>query len=263
MSVTIKRVINELTKHNNPVENTVDTLKFGNPDEEVSKIAISFMPTYDVIQQAVDQGVSLLICHEGIFYSHMDEVDFGTNKVQEEKYRLIQKSGIAIYRSHDYIHRYKPDGIMAGMLKTLEWEPFIEENRPTETIVNIPTMTVREVINYLKEQLRVDFIRYVGDLSMDCSRVALLAGYRGGSKTVIPSFEEHNVDLVIYGEGPEWETPEYVRDAVAQGRSKALLILGHLESEEPGMEYLAGLVQKMFPEIPVHFIPTNQCIKYL
>lgn len=263
MGVTVNHIISELTKRNSSIENTVDTLKFGNPDKEVSSIAVSFMPTYDVIKQAIAVGADLLICHEGIFHSHTDEVGSSANHVQKEKYKLICESGIAIYRFHDYFHRYKTDGIMAGMIKALEWETYIEENLPTETIVTIPEMSVKEVINHIKKKLGIGYGRYVGDLSMNCKKISLLVGYRGGGKIVIPTFEERKVDLVIYGEGPEWETPEYVRDALAQGNSKALIILGHLESEEPGMKYLATLMQNMFPFIPVHFISTDQCIKFL
>ena len=62
------------------------------------------------------------------------------------------------------------------------------------------------------------------------------------------------VDAVLYGEGFEWETPEYFRDAVWQGKSKALFVLGHAESEMPGMEALAKRLQERFPDVPVRFL---------
>ena len=90
---------------------------------------------------------------------------------------------------------------------------------------------------------------------MTCKRIGVLVGYRGGGEQVIPLFENEGFDLVIYGEGPEWETPEYVRDAVRQGKKKGLLVLGHAESEMPGMRFLARELQDKFPGIPVHFLP--------
>ena len=59
---------------------------------------------------------------------------------------------------------------------------------------------------------------------------------------------------MICGEGPEWEAPEYVRDAVYQKKNRALIVLGHAESESPGMEYYTELLQNSFPNIPVHYI---------
>jgi hypothetical protein len=98
---------------------------------------------------------------------------------------------------------------------------------------------------------------------MSCKRVGVLVGYRGGGESVLPLFEKENLDLVIYGEGPEWETPEYVRDAVRQGRKKALIVLGHAESEMPGMEYFARELQEKFPSIPVHFLPEKSVFRIL
>lgn len=57
---------------------------------------------------------------------------------------------------------------------------------------------------------------------MECQRIGLLAGYRGGGEVVIPLFQNQNLDLIIAGEGPEWESPEYVRDALQQGKKKHL-----------------------------------------
>lgn len=45
----------------------------------------------------------------------------------------------------------------------------------------------------------------MGDLSMECRRVGILVGYRGTGEMIIPLFHKESLDLVIYGEGPEWE----------------------------------------------------------
>jgi putative NIF3 family GTP cyclohydrolase 1 type 2 len=260
IGLTIQKIINELIKSVPMVENTVDTLEFGDPSEEVSKVAVAFMPTFDVIKHAIQLGANLLICHEGIFHSHRVA---GKSSVGNTKLKMINDAGIAIYRFHDYYHRYKPDGIMEGMIQSLKWGAFVEENQETATILQVSTVSVKGVIEDIKGKLGIDSVRYVGDLAMECNRIGLLVGYRGGAETAIPVFENNNVDLVIYGEGPEWETPEYVRDAISQGENIALIILGHLESEEPGMEYLVYLLREKFPQVPIHFIPTNQNIHVL
>mgnify|MGYP001954943002 CR=1 FL=1 len=256
MEVSIQEVIAFLTGPVGCVEDTVDTLKFGTADSLVTGIAVSFMPTYTVIKQALDKGANLLITHEGTFFSHWDKNELGENHIIKEKERLIEESGIAIFRLHDYIHKYEPDGITKGLIQSLEWEEFVEENLPVATILNIPAKTVQEVADYVKNKLQIEFVRSVGNKEMIVNRVGVLAGYRGGGATAIPIMEEYQLDLVIYGEGPEWETPEYVRDAIAQGRNKSILVLGHAESEEPGMKYLAQYIQKNFSSVPIHFIPT-------
>ncbi|MEH7116753.1 Nif3-like dinuclear metal center hexameric protein [Neobacillus vireti] len=256
MVLTVQNVIDRLIEPVGTIQNTVDTLKFGNPNMEVRGIAVTFMATQQVIEQAIKLGVNLLITHEGLFYSHIDNPDIlEGSKVVGEKKRLIEESGIAVYRFHDYVHRYQPDGIMAGLIEALEWKSYVEKNEPTSTIVNIPPVTVREIAQYVKTKLGLEFVRTAGELSQNCTRIGLLAGYRGGGTLSIPLFEKENLDLIISGEGPEWETPEFVRDAGYQGKHKALIVLGHAESEEPGMQYLAEWMKTVFPDIPVHFIP--------
>lgn len=261
MGITIEEVIERLTRPVGVIENTVDTLKFGSLGMEVTGIAVSFMPTYNVIKKANEMGTNLLITHEGVFYSHWDNDEFEHRPVYDDKYKLINDSGIAIYRFHDYWHRYQPDGIMQGLLQSLEWESYVEKNQATATVLTIPSMTVKEIAAYVKRKLGIDFVRSVGEISMPCTRIGLLVGYRGSN--AITLFENENLDLVIYGEGPEWETPEYVRDSICFGKDKSLIVLGHAESEEPGMKYLTEVLDGIFPSIPIHFVPVQQNFQVL
>ncbi|AMQ20661.1 Nif3-like dinuclear metal center hexameric protein [Geobacillus sp. JS12] len=264
MTVTVQTVMERLTAGAERLSSTVDTLKYGDPGTEVRGIAVSFMPTYRVIEQAVRMGANLLITHEGLFYSHVDHDETVKNDpVYQEKVRLIRESGIAIYRFHDYWHRYQPDGIVDGLVRALGWESYVSKYEPTAAILTIPRMAATEMVSKIKERLGISIIRIAGDVSAFCTRVALLAGYRGHGSLAIPLFEKEKLDAIIYGEGPEWETPEYVRDAVQQGRQNVLVVLGHAESEEPGMRYLAEKLRAMFPSIPVYFISEKPLFHFL
>ncbi|WP_159887608.1 Nif3-like dinuclear metal center hexameric protein [Paenibacillus puerhi] len=255
MKITVQDVIDQLTAPAGTLESAVDTLRSGDPNQQVTGIVTTFVASQHVIEQALSLGTNLIITHEGTYYSHQDHTDWlEHSSVYRAKRRLIEESGLAIYRFHDFIHHYQPDGIMQGLLAELGWEPYVTEHQRAASILTLPPTTVRETADYVKKQLKLPYVRLVGELSMSCSRVGVVAGYRGGGRLVIPLFEHEGLDLVIAGEGPEWETPEYVRDAVRQGRQKALILLGHAQSEEPGMKHLAGVLAKLFPGIPVHFI---------
>ena len=52
---------------------TCDTLKTGNPETEVHKVAVSMFATPAVIRAAHEWGAELLIVHEPTFYAHMDD----------------------------------------------------------------------------------------------------------------------------------------------------------------------------------------------
>jgi putative NIF3 family GTP cyclohydrolase 1 type 2 len=259
MNIRIQDVIDSLTVRIGEIPNVVDRLISGNPLSDVTGIVVAFMPTRRVLEKAWVLGANMVIAHEGAFYRHYDKRDsfFDDETVHSAKKRFIDYSGIAIYRFHDGIHRYRPDGIMEGVLHELGWQEYAVEHLPAATVVNVPDCTVGGVAEHVKGRLGLASIRAVGDLSMPCKRIGLLVGNRGGGEHAIPLFERHGLDLLIYGEGPEWETPEYVRDAVDIGQRKALLVLGHLESEQPGMKLLADRLGALFPSVPVHFCPVE------
>lgn len=255
MSITIRTILKDLMGTVEPIDGTVDTLLSGHPETEITGIVTSFCATHKVVEQAIAIGANLLITHEGVFYSHHDTNErLEGDPVYLTKMSVIERSELAIFRYHDYWHRHKPDGIMVGLLRELEWLAHVDEQQAAAAILTIPAMTVSEAAQYIKRKLGISYVRVAGDLSQTCRRVGILVGYRGGGTLAIPLFNQHNLDLIIAGEGQEWETPEYVRDAVHQGRSKALIMLGHAESEVPGMKYLAEILADKYPMIPSSFI---------
>ncbi|QTM98444.1 transcriptional regulator [Sediminibacillus dalangtanensis] len=254
MTVTVQHVINQLSELAEPMEDTVDRLEFGNPKTEVTGIVTAFMATYRIIQATVESGANLLLTHEGTFYSHKGSTSMLENDpIYQQKRQLVEQSGLAIYRLHDTIHRYSPDGITKALVRLLDWEEAVAEYLTASAVVDLPPVRLKDVAGYLKEKLRLPFVRIMGDPSTRCSRAGVFVGYRGGGDSVIPVMQAKDLDVAIIGEGPEWETPEYIRDAICQGKNKALIVIGHAESEKPGMELLAGNLQASFPTVPVQF----------
>ncbi len=255
MKIKVEQVLQTLIEPVGELEPTVDTLKYGDPQAEVSGIVTTFMPTQAVLEEAIKLGTNLIIAHEEPCFSHHSSFAQALERdpVFQAKEKLIRDSGLALFRFHDYWHRYEPDGIMQGLLDALGWRERVIRHEPVASFVQLPPVIVRDIAAYVKRQLGLSYVRVTGDLNQPCQRVGLLAGYRGGGPTAIPLFEQERLDLIIYGEGPEWETPEYVRDAVHQGRSKALIVLGHAESETAGMKLLAERLHTRFPSMPIHY----------
>jgi hypothetical protein len=85
----------------------------------------------------------------------------------------------------------------------------------------------------------------------------IIVGVGSGVPRISP-----DVDVVICGEGIESDSAldntEYVRDAVSLGTVKGLIILGHIVSEEPGMEEAAKWLRTFIPDIPIKFIPAGE-----
>lgn len=241
---------------------SVDGIVAGSPDTSVTGVAVTFLASQPVLERAAALGANFLITHEGLYYSHRADGIERTSSVALAKKAWIEASGMVVYRYHDGIHRSLPDQITAGLIEALGWEPYVEKARPEASVVRLPAAVgLRALAAALKEKLALPYVRVVGDLNADCARAGVAVGYRGGGAVAIPLFEDEKVDVVIAGEGPEWETPEYVRDAVHHGKRKAFVLLGHAASEEPGMERLARRLRAAGLGVPVHVVSDRPALE--
>jgi putative NIF3 family GTP cyclohydrolase 1 type 2 len=237
---------------------TVDTFKAGDPDTRVTGIATTMMATYDVLVRAAAAGKNLIITHEPTFYSHLDKTEAFEKEhdpVWAEKERFIKEHNLVVWRFHDYWHRMKPDGILFGVVRTLEWQKF--QNASDPNLFVMPEITVGELAEQMKQRLGIHVLRYVANPEMKITKVALAPG-ASGPELHRRLLQRDDVEVLAIGEVPEWETIEYVSDAVSQGKKKALILLGHIPSEQPGMEYCAEWLKTFVSEVPVEFVGTKE-----
>ena len=237
------------------IPNTVDVIKEGDPETKVTGIVTTMFGTMDVLRKAVQLKANLVVVHEPLYYNHRDETaQFINDPVFKEKEKFINDHKIVVWRFHDYIHSIKPDGILSGMVIKLGWKNYVVGGDLSRYI--IPDMTLNELLAYLKAKFPASAFNIIGDPEMKISSVRLLPG-APGSMAQITSLEDKNIDLVIAGEVPQWETYEYMRDAVSQGKKKAIIFLGHIPSEEAGMEFCAGWIRGFLKDIPVTFVESG------
>jgi len=240
---------------------TVDTLKSGNRDIKVTGIVTAMFATVAVIRKAIELGANFIIAHEPTFYNHADETKWLENdEVYQYKVKLLKEHNIAVWRNHDYIHRMVPDGVTDGVLDQLQWKKYADAKIPN--ILTMPATSLKDLIGYVKDKLSVDKVRYIGDPNLSCSRVLFMPGAPGGQRQ-IQAIAKVKPDVLIAGELQEWETAEYVRDAVAEGKKIALVVVGHIASEDPGSEYMKNWVTKNVPGIKVTRVKPGNSLSFM
>lgn len=264
--ITVRGVIDSLLRPlASPLpENTSDRLLVGDLDAPVTGIVTAFMPTLSIIERAAESGANLVIGHEGLFFSHherKEEVPEG--RIAALKRRKIEALGMNVFRFHDGLHRYAPDGVTEGLIEALGWTDYVREQRPEAALLTLPEASLERIAAEIKQRLNLPVLRIVGDPDLRGSRTGVLVGYRGGGETAIPLLERGEADLIVCGEGPEWETPEYVREANRLGRRCGLIVLGHAESEVPGMQLLAERLAQEFPGLPAEHLREDPIFRTL
>jgi len=237
---------------------TVDTFKAGDPSTPITGIAVTMMATLDVIQRAAASDKNLVITHEPTFYSHLDntaDLEKHNDAVLAEKQAFIRDHHMVVWRFHDHWHRRKPDGIQFGMTHALGWEKF--QDPSNAHLFTIPETTLKGLATSVKSKLDIVALRVVGDPNMRLTKVAMLPG-AGGSAGQIRMLERDDVEALLIGEVPEWETVEYAADAATEHRHKALLLLTHIPSEQAGMEECAHWLKTFVSDVPIEFVPARQ-----
>lgn len=256
-NTTASKIIETIIKNTGSptIPNTVDVIKEGSPNTPVKGIATTMFATMEVLKEAVSRNCNLIIVHEPLYYNHRDETSqFKNDQVFLEKQRYIRDHKLVIWRFHDYIHSMKPDGVELGMVSKLGWKNYTVGGSLVQ--FRLPETTLKELVKTLKQKFPAYTFYVIGDQEMKLTNVRLAPG-APGSMYHIELLEKDNTDVLLAGESPQWETYEYVRDAVNQGRKKAVIFLGHIASEESGMDYCSEWMKGFIKEVPVYFIESG------
>ncbi len=242
------------------IEDTVDTLKAGDPDKEVHKVATCFIASVELIREAAAWGADLIIAHEPTFYAHRDDVeDQLDDPVIAAKKALLRETGLTVYRYHDHAHSKQPDVIIDGVFRKLGWEvEFTGYDKPA--YLKVP-MTARQMAADFEQKLGVRHVRVAGELDKPATGIAPMFG-SPGEDTLEKALRDPRIQVVLAGEVSEWRVCEYARDAAALGMNKAVLALGHAGSERDGMDDFRRILLELDPGLTVRYFDSGEVYRY-
>lgn len=231
---------------------TVDNIIAGTRESPVRGIATTMMATFEVLQRAGRAGRNMVITHESTFFSHQDSTEaFVEDATYRAKLDFVIRNQMVVFHFHDHWHARRPDGIATGMARELGWERHADPQDPRR--FSFDGVRLADFARDIQSRLKIKVMRVVGDPGLRVRRVATSWGYAslGPGAALIA---QDGVDVLVVGETREWELVEYVQDAIASGKSKALVILGHVVSEQAGMKYCAEWLREFITEVPVEFV---------
>jgi putative NIF3 family GTP cyclohydrolase 1 type 2 len=231
---------------------TVDNIIAGTAQTPVKGIATTMMATLDVVQRAAASGKNMVITHEPTFYSHQDQIE---QLLQDQTYRFkldfLNKNNMVVFHFHDHWHGHRPDGINTGMIRELGWEKNADSQNPR--MFRFPGIPLARLAKDMERKLKIRTMRVLGDPNLPVKRLAASWGY-ASQMPGIPLLAQPDVDVLVVGETREWELVEYAQDMITSGQKKALIVLGHVVSEQAGMKYCAEWLGGFIKEVPIEFI---------
>lgn len=283
-----KEVIEKILAYHPAIENYAgcDGYKSGSGEDECTGVAVALVPTLNVLQKAVDAGCNLVLVHEPTNYEGPDYPEWHEdyeNNVYNEKYEMINKNHLTIYRDHDHMHFHNPDSIFTGVIRELGWADYYDNKNNDKLFYypfTLPETTVQGLANHLKEKLNLRTIRTMGNPEDKVSKVAIVGHlcpncfsvegikedgfFHAYSADIIKAMDKDGIEVIIPGEIVEWTTMAYIRDAVYFGKKKACLNIGHFNMEELGMKDFAKVINGLVGDkIKVEYIPTEDTYKYI
>ncbi len=270
-SVTAQEVVDRIRK-NLGVDwkpDSVDTFKAGDPATQVTGIVTTSLASLDVLGKAVKAGANLIVTCEPAFYSMADTPAPPVRRrfqrgadgkivllppppgpppadpVFTAKDDFIKKHNLVVWRFSEHWRQRTPNPYAQGLAAALGWANYASAGDPAH--LSIPETSLDALVHHVKSSLHSrGGMRIVGPPQLKVRKVAFLPG----STPIQASLETlAGVDTIVAGEVREWESVEYVRDTVDLGGNKALVLVGRIVSEEPGMQVCAQWLKTLVPEV--------------
>ncbi|QCB94774.1 Nif3-like dinuclear metal center hexameric protein [Cellulomonas shaoxiangyii] len=257
MTVTARQVAERIGAHVGvpPRPVTVDGFLAGDPDAPIRGVAVTVMATLDVLQRAAARGLDLVVTHEPLYFDHHGRSDpvlaAEADPVYAAKSAFVAEHGLVVLHQHDAWHDRRPDGILTGTARALGW--LDAERAGDPGVYDLPPTTLGELAAHVARSLDARALRYVGDPGAPVSAVGLQPGFLGFEKNR-HLLARPDVDVIVIGEGHEWETGEYAADAVTAGVCAGVVVVGHTPSEQEGMAEYARRLTDLVPEVPVELV---------
>jgi len=226
-----------------------DGFKAGDPNTRITGIATTAMATLDVLKRASKAGANLVITYEPTFFSRQDAPVPG-DPVYQSKKEFIDKNRLVVFRLRDHWQARKENGMLAGLAEALGWTKY--RVKPDDVLYKIPAISAEDAVALVRERLNLrGGLRAVGNRKAQVRRVLL---YPGVMTTATMWQRYGETDLMVAGEVREWENTHYAADIHTIGEKRALVTIGRVASEDPGMRACAKWLKTVMPDIPARWI---------
>ena len=223
--------------------------RFGNPSIEVAGVGVAWFHAMEVIEQAVERGLNMLLIHEPhLFYDNNSPWHTSllpeTNPVNLEKKRLLIENNIVVYTAHSNWDLQRDVGMQPTFAKALGFRDEIKRDRAVG-VYRIETVSFSELIQRVKDVIGLQHLRVQGTPSKRITTVAVGFGNMG---FVTDTILANDADAGIFGELGEFSF------IAAREAGVAIIETTHLVSESIGFQSVVDVLKGKLPDVRIEFL---------
>lgn len=239
---------------------TVDRVIAGDPNADIDRCMVTWMPSFRALRQAVERGIRLVICHEPTFWSDGEERP-DEDADARAKNTFIKQHGLIILRNHDAWDRWPGIGIPWAWARFLGLGP-----RPAAVArhgyqhrYDIAPVTLADFAADMAarcESIGEPQVQVVGDPGQTVSRI----GIGTGSICVISDYREIGCDCSIVCDDGScvWQGIQRAEDA-----GHAVIRVNHGTCEEPGMVTLTEYINSNLTGLVAEHLPHGNTLRLM
>ncbi|MEN6304183.1 MAG: Nif3-like dinuclear metal center hexameric protein [Armatimonadia bacterium] len=248
----IEQIVLEIAPLENGIEGDPNGLLYGDPDQEITGLAVTWTTTVKVLRQAAASGLNFVLSHEHPFFASSPSSWFATYPTEERPHNIARRKAaddhkLVICRCHSNWDGTAGQGVADSIANQLEFGDPIHESHFVR-VYEIPRQTLAELAQWAKLRLGLPIVRIAGDLARTVEKVGIAYGGLAQRYDYVDEFLMNGADAVIVGEAIDYS----IRAAIDAGIG--FIETSHVGSENPGMRNFARLLQERLPNLPVEFI---------
>lgn len=222
-------------------------LLIGDAGAAVERMMTCLTVTEDVADEAVREQAQLIVAHHPILFRAVQRI---TNESPEGRTLLkLLRAGIAVYSPHTAF-----DSAAGGINQRLAESLGLREIEPIRRVEgdsaagggrlgNLPVEeSLDEFLTRVRNSLQVRAVEYVGGRQERVRRVGVACG---SAAEFLADAASAGCQVLLTGEARFHACLE------ARAIGVAMVLAGHYATERPGVEALAGVLQKEFSEMAV------------
>lgn len=265
----LSRYMLSMAPERNP---TVDRVIVGDPNTKIIKAATCWMPYWDTLRKAKNEGANVIVAHEPTFFTHWDlnekQGDYYRNpaaqaeylKWVEKKMDWILENKLVIVRNHDSIDQVMDFGMSAALGKVLGLGPGdILRQEKYYTVFKLQPIKAgvfAKNISKILGEFGQPGVGFYGDED----RMIQSIGIGTGNASDPIQFAHMNPDmyLVINDAFRTWSHGEFATDS-----GTPMVIIDHGTSEEHGMRLLQQHLRTKFPEMDIVHLEQGCSYKWI